>query len=85
MRDAARAFVHGLENFEQMKGEAYNVGLSDSNLSKAELCETIKTHIPDFFGKLAFTDHQRNDPNKSPGDSGESLRSGPLRNQAQKG
>lgn len=49
VRDAARAFVHGLENFEQMKGEAYNVGLSDSNLSKAELCEIIKTKIPSFY------------------------------------
>jgi nucleoside-diphosphate-sugar epimerase len=45
VRDAARAFMYGLNNFEKMKGEAYNVGLSDANISKAELCEVIKTHI----------------------------------------
>lgn len=49
VRDAARAFVYGLENFDRMKGEAYNVGLSDANISKAELCEVIKTHIPNFY------------------------------------
>jgi nucleoside-diphosphate-sugar epimerase len=31
-----------------MKGEAYNVGLSDINFSKMELCEKIKKHLPDF-------------------------------------
>ena len=40
--------------FEQMKGEVYNVGLSDTNeakanLSKAELCERIKLQVPDFY------------------------------------
>ena len=49
VRDAARAFIHGLENFEQMKGEAYNVGLSDANISKAELCEVIKEQLPNFY------------------------------------
>jgi nucleoside-diphosphate-sugar epimerase len=49
VRDAARAFVYGLENFESMKGEAYNVGLSEANISKAELCEQIKMHIPNFY------------------------------------
>jgi len=49
VRDAARAFIHGLENFEQMKGEAYNVGLSGANISKAELCEVIKEQLPNFY------------------------------------
>ena len=49
VRDAARAFIHGLENFESMKGEAYNVGLSKANLSKFQLCEEIKKHLPDFY------------------------------------
>jgi len=48
VRDAARAFIHTLDNFEQMKGRPYNVGLSDANLSKWELCEVIKRHVPDF-------------------------------------
>jgi nucleoside-diphosphate-sugar epimerase len=48
VRDVARAFLHCLENFQTMKNEAYNVGLSDCNLSKRELCEAIKQQIPDF-------------------------------------
>lgn len=48
IRDVARAFIHGIENFEAMKGEAYNVGLSDANLSKLELCAKIKEYVPSF-------------------------------------
>lgn len=48
IRDVAGAFIHGLNNFETMKGEAYNVGLSSANLSKLELCETIKKYVPEF-------------------------------------
>lgn len=48
VRDVARVFQHGLENFSSMKGEVYNVGLSDANISKRELCERIQAHIADF-------------------------------------
>ncbi len=48
IRDVARAFIHAIDNFDAMKGRAYNVGLSDANLSKAELCERIKLQIPRF-------------------------------------
>lgn len=48
IRDVARAFMHAMDKFETMKGWPYNVGLSDANLSKAELCERIKAHIPSF-------------------------------------
>jgi nucleoside-diphosphate-sugar epimerase len=48
IRDVARAFIHALDNFESMKNQAYNVGLSDANLSKLELCEEIKKQIPRF-------------------------------------
>lgn len=49
VRDAARAFIFCLENFDQMKDEPYNIGLSDANLSKWELCEEIKKQVPDFY------------------------------------
>jgi len=49
VRDAAKAFIYGLENFERMKGEAYNVGLSEANISKAELCKVIKEQLPNFY------------------------------------
>jgi nucleoside-diphosphate-sugar epimerase len=48
VRDVTRAFIHGLNNFDTMKGEPYNVGLSEANLSKFELCERIKAQVPDF-------------------------------------
>ena len=48
VRDVARAFIHGIEHHEKMKGQVYNVGLSDANVSKKELCEAIKQRIQDF-------------------------------------
>ena len=50
--DVAQAFIHCIDNFEKMKNEPYNVGISDANLSKLELCEEIKKQIPRF----AFVD-----------------------------
>ena len=49
VRDAAAAFLHSIDNFEMMKGEPYNVGLSDANLSKYELCERIQQQLPKFI------------------------------------
>ncbi|MGA2029941.1 MAG: SDR family oxidoreductase [Verrucomicrobiota bacterium] len=48
IRDVARAFLHGIANFEKMKGKPYNVGLDDANLSKLELCAVIQKHLPKF-------------------------------------
>ena len=48
VRDAAGAFMHVLANYESLKGRPYNVGLSDANLSKWELCEVIRQHVPDL-------------------------------------
>ena len=46
--DVSKAFIHSINNFENMKSEIYNVGLSDANLSKKELCEKIKLRIDDL-------------------------------------
>ena len=48
IRDVARAFIHAIDNFETMKNEPYNVGLSDANLSKLELCAKIKEQVSHF-------------------------------------
>jgi len=48
VRDVAHAFLYAMKHFDAMKNEAYNVGLSDANISKAELCEEIKKQIPRF-------------------------------------
>ncbi len=47
--DVAEAFIFGINNFEKMRGQAFNIGLSSANLSKKELCEKIKQYLPDFY------------------------------------
>jgi nucleoside-diphosphate-sugar epimerase len=49
IRDVARAFLHAMEKFDTLRGEPYNVGLSDANLSKLELCAKIREHVPGFL------------------------------------
>jgi len=49
VRDVSRVFQHALNNFEIMKGEIFNVGLSDANVSKKELCEHIQKQLPKFL------------------------------------
>ena len=48
IRDVVNAFLHAIDNLDNMKSEIYNVGLSNANLSKKELCEEIKKHLPNF-------------------------------------
>lgn len=48
IRDVAKGFIHAIDNYDPMRGEAYNLGLSSANLSKLELCARIKAHVPNF-------------------------------------
>jgi nucleoside-diphosphate-sugar epimerase len=49
VRDIARAFHHGIDKFDTMKQQGvFNVGLSDANISKWELCQVIQKHLPSF-------------------------------------
>lgn len=61
IRDVVGAYIHAINNFESMKGKAYNCGLSDANLSKIELCEKIREHIPSF---TFFESEINKDPDK---------------------
>ncbi len=61
--DVARVFSHVIEKFEVTKNNIYNVGLSDANLSKKELCQLIKKEITDleiFENEFAKDLDQRN-------------------------
>ena len=49
VRDITRAFLHCMDRFETMKDEPYNVGLSDANLSKLQLCQEIQKQLPRFY------------------------------------
>jgi len=48
VKDVSRVFQHAILNHEKMCGQIYNVGLSEANVSKWELCERIKKYIPSF-------------------------------------
>jgi nucleoside-diphosphate-sugar epimerase len=49
VRDVAKTFLFGIENYEAMKGEAYNVGLSSANLTKRQLAEKIQEYVPELY------------------------------------
>ena len=49
IRDVSRAFIHAIRNFQDMKNQIYNVGLSNANLSKWELCELIQKQLNYFI------------------------------------
>jgi nucleoside-diphosphate-sugar epimerase len=61
IEDVANAFVFMLKNYDKYKGEVFNVGLSDANLSKQELLEKIQTHVKDFA--VVYDDYYE-DPDK---------------------
>ena len=48
IRDVANGFLFGMKNFDRMKNEVYNMGLSEANLSKLELAAAIKKEVPGF-------------------------------------
>lgn len=49
IRDVADAFLHCLTHHPQMIGRPFNAGLDDANLSKEELAQKIKAHVPSFY------------------------------------
>lgn len=48
VRDVVNAFMFSIENFARMKGQVYNVGLTEANMTKMELCQKIQKHVPSF-------------------------------------
>ena len=61
VRDVSKVFVHAIDNYADMKNQIFNVGLSDANLSKEELCKKIKKILPKFS---YFEDSLQEDPDK---------------------
>ena len=48
IKDVCAAIMFSIENFQKVKNETFNLGLSSANLSKLELCNKIKEYIPNF-------------------------------------
>ena len=61
IRDVASVFCFMLERYDTYKGEIFNIGLSDANLSKQELLEKIQNHVKDFA--VSYNDYYE-DPDK---------------------
>jgi len=61
IQDVANVFLWALNNYETMKHNVYNVGLSNANLNKQELLEKIQQYIPDFA--ISYSDFYE-DPDK---------------------
>lgn len=61
IQDVGGVFTHSLQNYNTMHSNAYNVGLSDANLSKEELLMKIKKYVPDFA--INYSDYYE-DPDK---------------------
>ena len=61
IQDVANVFLFMLNNYEKYKGDVFNVGLSDANLSKQELLEKIQTHVKNFA--VSYNDFYE-DPDK---------------------
>ncbi|MGZ3727102.1 MAG: NAD-dependent epimerase/dehydratase family protein, partial [Pseudobdellovibrio sp.] len=59
--DVVRVFIHAVDNFDRLRGEIYNVGLSTANISKIELAEKIKLQVPDL---IIIENNQGRDPDQ---------------------
>lgn len=63
VRDVSQAFCFAIENPDKVEGEIFNFGLSEANISKAELCKAIQALLPEFTfldAPLAKDPDQRN-------------------------
>jgi nucleoside-diphosphate-sugar epimerase len=49
VQDVSQAFLLALKNIDNFNGEIFNVGLSEANISKHELCQKIQNLMPDFY------------------------------------
>lgn len=48
VRDVASAFTFMITKYTRANGQIFNVGLSDANISKWNLCQKIKQYVPKF-------------------------------------
>ena len=61
IQDVAFTFCFMIQHYDKYKGEVFNVGLSNANLSKQELLEKIQSHVKDFA--VVYDDYYE-DPDK---------------------
>jgi nucleoside-diphosphate-sugar epimerase len=49
IRDVADCFLYCIAHGAEMAGRPYNLGLDSANMSKGELAELIRRHVPRFY------------------------------------
>jgi len=49
IRDLCDGFIYALEHFDAVKNEVYNIGLDAGNVTKRQLVELVKGHIPSLY------------------------------------
>jgi nucleoside-diphosphate-sugar epimerase len=54
IKDVVDSFVFGIENFNKIKNNIYNIGLSSANITKYQLAIKIKKFIPKLKIKNIF-------------------------------
>ena len=53
IKDVTNAFMFCINNYESMKGQPFNIGLSSANISKLELAKRIKRIVKDLYIHIA--------------------------------
>ena len=61
VRDVATAIIFTIKNFNKLKGEVYNLGLSSANITKMMLAKKIKKHYKKLKIKVV---KNKKDPDK---------------------
>jgi nucleoside-diphosphate-sugar epimerase len=54
INDVVEAIIFAINNFEILKNETYNLGLSEANLTKENLCKEIQKVIKDFIYEIGY-------------------------------
>ncbi len=53
IKDIINGINFAIENFSKLKGNVYNLGLSNANITKLQLAKKIKKHIPSLKIKIS--------------------------------
>ena len=54
IKDVVDAIIFAINNFEILKNQTYNLGLSEANLTKENLCKEIQKVIKDFIYEIGY-------------------------------
>ena len=61
IRDVVFAIIYSIKNFERLKNNVYNLGLSSANITKLDLAKKIKKYVKDLKIKI---EENKKDPDR---------------------